>query len=256
MSSRDPTSTARSLASLHLDDSDAEDPFDTPGQVKKPADRSRQPSRGTAQDQQQPTSRPTQNSRNLDSSTARETSLQAELTSVRSINTVIASLITSLEQSRNNMETVHRTVTSASTLLNTWTRILSQTEHNQRLILNPNWQGATQDAEDVENESVLRQQAVERRAADEDRRREEALARQSVQEDEKKRGSGGQAAGTSGTRGRVRSSGYGRGASGTSNAPGYVGVGGQTERGRSSSRAGSGIGRGTVGSRGRGRGVG
>ncbi len=43
--------------------------------------------------------------------------------------------------------------------------MLSQTEHNQRLILNPDWKGTTQDLLDVESEALRRQQEAERRAA-------------------------------------------------------------------------------------------
>ncbi|KAF2226396.1 DASH complex subunit Duo1-domain-containing protein, partial [Elsinoe ampelina] len=116
---------------------------------------------------------------------AREEALRRELEKVRGANQVIEKVIGSLEKSRDNMSTVNSSVRSASTLLDTWTRILSQTEHNQRLLLNPEWQGATQDLEDLENESILRQQAAERRAAEEDIRREAAA--RAAEEEERKR---------------------------------------------------------------------
>src|SRR5687768_8101573 len=102
------------------------------------------------------------------------------------------------------MQTVSKTVDNASTLLNTWTRILSQTEHNQRLILNPNWNGATQDLLDIEAEALQKQQEAERRAAEAERRREEA--RRKAEEEERKR-----AAGTSGTSASSTRGGIGRG---------------------------------------------
>lgn len=110
-------------------------------------------------------------------------------------------------------QTVSRTVSSASTLLNTWTRILSQTEHNQRLILNPNWQGATQDVADMENETILKQQAAERREQELQRQREAAARK--TEEDARKRAqptttSRSTRGTTTGTRGRVRSTGLGR----------------------------------------------
>lgn len=110
-------------------------------------------------------------------------------------------------------QTVSRTVSSASTLLNTWTRILSQTEHNQRLILNPNWQGATQDVADMENETILKQQAAERREQELLRQREAAARK--TEEDARKRAqptttSRSTRGTTTGTRGRVRSTGLGR----------------------------------------------
>jgi hypothetical protein len=150
------------------------------------------------------------------------------------------------------IQTVSRTVTSASTLLNTWIRILSQTEHNQRLLLSTNWHGASQDLADIENEAILRLQAAERKAAEEERRKEEA--RRQAEDDERQR-QAGITRGARGTRGRgrgapragnVSSSGYG--ASGSGNLSG--------NRGTSQATAGrSGIGRGTGSVRGRGRGV-
>ncbi|KAL3489058.1 DASH complex subunit Duo1-domain-containing protein [Aspergillus germanicus] len=135
----------------------------------------------------------------FDQQEAREAALRNELQSVRNINQVIESLLGSLDRAKGNMETVSRTVNSASTLLNTWTRILSQTEHNQRVILNPNWQGASQDAADLENEEYLRQQAAERRERELQQQREAAARK--AEEDERRRA---QAAGTRGTRGLAR----------------------------------------------------
>lgn len=148
----------------------------------------------------------------------------------------------------DSVQTVSRTVHNASTLLQTWTRILSQTEHNQRLILNPQWQGASQDLVDIQNEDIQRQQAAQRREAEEQARREAAARRA----DEERRKVEASASGS--TRGRPRGGLRTRGASTSS---GYVGVGGQAGRGvnrtaSTSARGGSGIGRGT---RGRGRGV-
>jgi hypothetical protein len=146
-------------------------------------------------------------------------------------------------------------VTSASTLLNTWIRILSQTEHNQRLLLNHNWQGAAQDIQDLENEAILKQQAAERRQVEEQQRRE--MAARKAEEEERRRVEGCTVRGSKGTRGRGR--GVSRGGTSASSS-GYVGVGGQggtrgTGRGGSvAGRAGSGIGRGTGSIRGRGRG--
>ena len=180
---------------------------------------------------------------------AREAQLRAELERVREVNRVIEGVTASLTKAKDSMSTVNQTVNSASTLLATWTRILSQTEHNQRLILNPNWHGASQDLEDAENDDLRRQQEAERRAGEEQRRREEVQRR--AEEEERRRlnatPSGGRGSGKSrGTRG---SSGSMRG--------GYVGVGGQTGRGRGTTggtRGGSGIGRGASSTRGRGRG--
>lgn len=163
---------------------------------------------------------------------ARETALRAELQGVRNINQVIEGLLSSLDSAKGNMEvcnlvaidirphltmnpqTVSQTVTSASTLLNTWTRILSQTEHNQRLILNPNWHGATQDVADIENEAIRKQQEAERREHALQLQRE-ANARKAEEIEARRaqvtRGTRGTVRGTRGTtRGTVRSTGLGR----------------------------------------------
>jgi len=237
--SRNPDSAARDLGALHLDDSDPDNLFDSPEAVSR-QQASRKAPNGSVSDQ---TPSRAQSSR-YSNEEAREATLRKELENVRNVNTVVENLIGSLERSRDNMDTVHRSVQSAATLLNTWTRILSQTEHNQRLILNPNWRGATRDIEDLENESILKQQAAERRAAEEQMRRE-AAARQ-AEEEERKRAA--PSTSTRGTRGRVRGTGMSRGPSTSASTSSSIG------RGRVS-RAGSSIGRGIAGNRARGRGT-
>lgn len=186
-----------------------------------------------------------------DAEQARDALLQRELEGVRNINEVIEGVVSSLERAKGNMNTVSRTVTSASTLLNTWIRILSQTEHNQRLILSPNWHGATQDLADVENETVLKAQAAERRAAEEQRRREDAARR--LEDEERQRQAGTVTRGVRGTRGRGR--GVVRGGS-VSSGYGQSSVsGGSRGSSQTSTRGGSGIGRGIPSTRGRARGV-
>ncbi|KAI1325963.1 hypothetical protein F5Y16DRAFT_376435 [Xylariaceae sp. FL0255] len=124
---------------------------------------------------------------NDDPEAAREAALRRELDGVRNINELIEGVVGTLERAKGNMQTVSNTVTTASTLLTTWTRILSQTEHNQRLILNPTWKGASTDIAEVEAEAVAKQAAADRKAAEDERRRmefrrradEEARARES-----------------------------------------------------------------------------
>ncbi|KAK1035168.1 hypothetical protein LTR33_016505 [Friedmanniomyces endolithicus] len=176
---------------------------------------------------------------------AREAQLRAELERVQEVSRVIEGVTASLEKATANMGTVQRTVESASTLLGTWTRILSQTEHNQRLILNPNWQGATQDLEDAENEDLRKHQDAERRVLEEQRRKEEAQRK--AEEEERRRAvatpTGGRGTKTRGTRGT------------SSTGRGYTGVGGQVGRGRGTTGAmGSGVGRGSTSGRGGGLG--
>ncbi|KAI9798450.1 MAG: hypothetical protein M1825_005357 [Sarcosagium campestre] len=215
--------------------------------------------------------RPRSTEPRFDIDEAREASLQRELDGVRNINAVLEGVVSSLERAKGNMETVSRTVNSASTLLNTWVRILSQTEHNQRLILDPSWQGASQDLADIENEAILKRQAAERKEAAEKQRREDAARKAELEE--KRRTNPTVSRGTRGLRSRGRAAvtsatttaSSTRGSGSTSR--GYVGVGGQgglrgTNRGRvglgtgiGAGRAASGIGRGIGAARGRGPGT-
>ncbi|KAI1166158.1 DASH complex subunit Duo1-domain-containing protein [Nemania serpens] len=145
------------------DDSDQEDLFASPSTAKAPK----------TQLVERPKTPSNNHSRYEDHEDAREAGLQRELEGVRNINELIEGVIGTLERAKGNMQTVSNTVNTASTLLNTWTRILSQTEHNQRLLLNPSWKGASQDLADIESEAAARAAAAERRAAEEERRRAE-----------------------------------------------------------------------------------
>ena len=128
-------------------------------------------------------------------------------------------------------QTVNNTVTAASTLLNTWTRILSQTEHNQRLILDPNWHGASQDIADMEEEAVEKQRVADRREAEEQERKMAAARRT---EDEEKRKADLAAKQTKQTsRGTGRIGVAGRGAGPTSSS--YVQMGGSNNTSTSTS---------------------
>jgi hypothetical protein len=105
---------------------------------------------------------------------------------------------------------------------------------------------------------VLKAQAQERRAAEEERKREEAKRR--AEDEERQRQAGTVTRGARGTRARGR--GVTRGQSTPGVFSGYVGVGGQGGVGGSgrgipqvSGRPPSGIGRGIGSTRGRGRGV-
>ncbi|KAH7338534.1 DASH complex subunit Duo1-domain-containing protein [Pyrenochaeta sp. MPI-SDFR-AT-0127] len=229
------------MDALDLSDSDSDALFDTPA-ARKNKNKAQDAGATRAKESHYTTEE------------AREAALRRELESIRNVNKVIEGVVESLQKAKDNMATVSKTVHNASTLLQTWTRILSQTEHNQRLILNPQWQGASQDLNDIEEEEAHRQQATQRRAAEEQARKEAAARKL---EEERRRAEAGPKPGTRG-RGRGRPRGASTSAPSTG---GYVGVGGQTgQTGRGVSRsdstrgrAGSGIGRGL---RGRGRGLG
>lgn len=231
-------SEAPDIARLRLQD-DEEDIFASPQNHASTAD---DPS----------ATKPARSENRHDAQEARDARLQAELERVREVNRVIEGVTASLEKAKANMGTVHQTVKNASTLLATWTRILGQTEHNQRLILNPQWQGATQDLEELENEEIRRQAEAERRAVEEQRRREEAQRK--AEEEERKRAAAAAAAPTRGVS-RARST---RGVPSSSTTSRYTAAGTSVGRGRGTipSARGSSIGRGASAARGRGRGLG
>ncbi|KAL8944533.1 MAG: hypothetical protein Q9211_000544 [Gyalolechia sp. 1 TL-2023] len=185
----------------------------------------------------------------VDNIEARQTVLRKELAGIRNINQVIESAIGSLERVGVNMNTVSCTVNDASALLNTWTRILSQTEHNQRLILDPSWRGATQDMADIESESIAKQQQKERRELEEAQKRE-ARARK-AEEDERRKAENLVMKTPRAGRGRVRPTSRGGGSGRPSSFRASVAV--AKDSGLRAGRAGSGIGRGPNGHRGRSR---
>ena len=261
-------STAEEMDRLQLSDEDTEDLWDSPskrGVQKKPTPRS-------SDEIPAPDPHHDGGETMFDRQEAREAALQNELHTVRNINEVIEGLLSSIDRAKGNMEvssdslqlqspgtlshhvlllqTVSKTVTSASTLLNTWTRILSQTEHNQRLILNPNWQGATQDVADMENEAIQKQQAAERREQALQQQREAAARK--AEEDALRRAQSTR--GTRGTsRGTVRSTGLGRTPSVSTSRTGATRGSSSTTTTRRPISGVSGIARGSGISRGRGK---
>jgi hypothetical protein len=250
-----------------FDDEDDSFLFDSPSQPKSKLPDTKE----------EPKPRPAESRFSTDE--AREAALKQELENVRKINQVVEGVVESLEKAKSNMDvsavnrsigqlvnwsilysrktnswnqTVSRTVNSASTLLQSWTRILSQTEHNQRLILNPQWRGATNDLAEIENDVLRRQQEAIRRHAEDEQRREAASRK--AQEEERKRAATA-ARGSRGARvGSRVTARPGSAASGSASTAGYGRVGGPGTRGASrGTRSSSTPGR----SRGtRGRGVG
>lgn len=117
-------------------------------------------------------------------------------------------------------------------------RILSQTEHNQRLVLNPSWRGATQDLSDMENERLQRRQEKERKLVEEVQKREVTMRK--AAEAEKRRD-------------EIATGRNSRGSTSKGRGIGHAATGGQSVRGirrggsTLSGRASSGIGRGFSG---------
>ncbi|KAL8724535.1 MAG: hypothetical protein Q9166_007896 [cf. Caloplaca sp. 2 TL-2023] len=154
----------------------------------------------------------------FDSEEGRESALRKELAGIRNINQVIEGAVDSLQRAQGNMNT----------------------EHNQCLILNPSWHGATQDMADIENESLLKHQEKERREL-EDLQRREAHARK-AEEDERKKSEN---VGVKSSRGAI---GSGRGTSRKGSSTQMAPPAGSVTSGRTVdsrvARAGSAIGRG------------
>jgi hypothetical protein len=249
--------TCATMDNLSLSDSDPDALFDSPDTKRKKQQSKKRDNAPAAIDGS--SSRTVESRFSADE--AREVSLKAELDSIRNINRVVEDVVASLEKAKANMQTVNGTINHSQTLLQTWSRILSVTEHNQRLILNPNWNGATQDLADMENEEAQRQAAAERKQAEDQARREEVARR--AEEEERRKAVAAQTTGKRGssgygrvTRGRV-ASGSSRTTPASSVASSGYGFSGQSSRGGTRTTgtrraAGSGVGR---GARGRGRGT-
>ena len=93
------------------------------------------------------------------------------------MNTTLTNLHTTLSVSKGNLKTLQTTISSSAVLLETWTRILSQAEHNARLIADPNWEGSSEDAILAEREEAERNAKAEReREEREQRERERAMS--------------------------------------------------------------------------------
>ncbi|KAL7793086.1 DASH complex subunit Duo1 domain-containing protein [Trichoderma ceciliae] len=182
----------------------------------------------------------------------REAMLTRELEGVQKINHVIEGVIGTLQRAGGNMNSVSGTVSNASSLLNTWTRILSQTEHNQRLILDPTWKGATDDLAEIEAEALRKQQAEARKAAEEEERKEELRRRREEDEQRRKlpasasaRGARGISTSLRGARGRTRGApGSSRIATGSSYSSSNTASAASSSRGTSGTSGTSGAGRG------------
>ncbi|KAH8695353.1 DASH complex subunit Duo1-domain-containing protein [Talaromyces proteolyticus] len=230
------SSAAEELERLQLSDEDTEELWNSPSQRRAKSVIQKTSTTPTPAERPQPRESDTV----YDQEEAHEQALRNELHRVRAVNQAIEGVLHSLQQARGNMENVSRTVDSASTLMNTWTRILSQTEHNQRLLLNPKWQGASNDIAEMEIEAAAKQQAAERREKELQERREAA---KKTEEDKKRAESVTTTRGRGTTRGRVVRGGLGRTTSVSSKGK----AGTQTSSSTSTRRPVSGLARGSSG---------
>jgi hypothetical protein len=85
---------------------------------------------------------------------SKEDALKKELEGVRQLNQVMEGVIGAMTKAKDNMDVtssmscliqaVGATVENADRLLDIWIKVLSQSEHTQRLLLDGKWQGSTE----------------------------------------------------------------------------------------------------------------
>ncbi|KAK9235128.1 DASH complex subunit Duo1-domain-containing protein [Lipomyces kononenkoae] len=123
-----------------------------------------------------------------ESALPREDRLLQELEQVRSVNASITAVLDAITVAESNLEKVVTTTRNVDSLLNLWMRILSQTEHTQRIIFDPKWEGATKDEQlhQVRLAAMAAQQAQAKAQAERRAQEMAAAAEKQKQADEKK----------------------------------------------------------------------
>ncbi|KAK3820818.1 MAG: DASH complex subunit Duo1-domain-containing protein [Linnemannia elongata] len=92
------------------------------------------------------------------SSSYSQGSILTELEETRRLVRAFDAIDTSMTEARDKLKTFYKTADETNTLLDMWIRVLSQTEHTQKLLQDPAWEGQTmEEARDKEHQ--------ERRAA-------------------------------------------------------------------------------------------
>jgi hypothetical protein len=119
----------------------------------------------------------------------RQQLLQAELDQIRQTNDVIEGMIESIEKTSSHLDVVLTTTQNVDKLLDMWTRILSQTEHTQRLLFNHSWQGLARDDElhEQRQEMLQRKLEVERQELERKKKLEEQRLKKEQELAEKRR---------------------------------------------------------------------
>ncbi|KAJ8100865.1 DASH complex subunit Duo1-domain-containing protein [Lipomyces tetrasporus] len=125
------------------------------------------------------------------SAASRDDRLYQELEQVRAVNGSIAAVLDSIVVAESNLEKVVATTKNVDSLLNLWTRILSQAEHTQRLVFDPKWEGATKDEQLRQQRlAAIAAQQAQAKAQAEKRAQEMAAAsqrRKDAEEQKRKR---------------------------------------------------------------------
>jgi len=101
-----------------------------------------------------------------------EDKLRQQLIDIQRLNEAFSSYHTAIQAVREKQKSLVTKVHQTKQLLDRYVSILGQTEHNARLLLDPNWEGAQADEARILEEKRREEQA--RREHEEARRREEA----------------------------------------------------------------------------------
>ncbi|KAA8916553.1 hypothetical protein TRICI_001307 [Trichomonascus ciferrii] len=113
----------------------------------------------------------------------RQQTLEAELEQVRQTNDVMDGVNEAIEKAENDLDVVLNTVQNTDKLLDMWVKILSQTEHTQKLLFDSNWQGLTRDDElQAEREAALARKREQERILQEKRQQQDAIRRKKEEE--------------------------------------------------------------------------
>ncbi|KAJ2300045.1 hypothetical protein IWW54_006394 [Coemansia sp. RSA 2705] len=103
----------------------------------------------------------------------------AELEELRRVRRALSKMNQGIENVQQQIKYFNSNVSQTTQLLDIWVRVLSQTMHNQRFLLNEDWQGSSMDAAKLDGliqRDIQRQEAVERQAREAELKREQELA--------------------------------------------------------------------------------
>ncbi|CAO3570864.1 unnamed protein product [Mortierella alpina] len=96
--------------------------------------------------------------------TSEATSAKSELEETRLLLKALDAIDTSMSEARDKLKTFYKTADETNTLLDMWIRVLSQSEHIQKLLQDPAWEGLNiEEARDREHQErrAAYQQAME-----------------------------------------------------------------------------------------------
>ncbi|KAF9359446.1 hypothetical protein BGX26_012346 [Mortierella sp. AD094] len=96
-------------------------------------------------------------------------SIQTELEQTKRLVNVFDAIDLSMTEARDKLKTFYKTADETNTLLDMWIRVLSQTEHSQKLLQDPAWEG--QSMEEARDREYQERRAAYQQAMEEANRR-------------------------------------------------------------------------------------